>query len=186
MPRIPLTRGQVAIVDDDDYVRLSRHTWYASLDSRSGRFYAERCVRENGKQRVIAMHREITNAPVGVRVDHVEHEQTLDNRKSNLRLATASQNGANSPAPKNNTSGYKGVCFHKQVKLWQATIMVNRKTIRLGLFHNKILAAKAYDAAAVEYFGEFAYTNFGREPKSDAHQAGWATFIANFPIGVAA
>ncbi len=88
-----------------------------------------------------------------MRVDH-KNRNGLDNRRANLRIATPSQNNANSKIPINNTSGFKGVAFRK--KKWEAYIMVNQKKIHLGRFLAKELAAAARSKAGQDYFGEFA------------------------------
>ena len=89
-------------------------------------------------------------------IDHVD-TNGCNNKISNLRLATKSQNGANSKLPKNNTSGYKGVTWAKRNKKWMAQIMVDRKHVCLGFFHDPKLAYEAYKKASREYFGEFAH-----------------------------
>lgn len=91
-------------------------------------------------------------------VDHEDRNQ-LNCRKSNLRICKQSQNGINSPLPKNNTSGYKGVCFSKAAKKWMARIKVNYKGIYLGVFDDPKDAAAAYNEAAKKYFGDFAWLN---------------------------
>lgn len=91
-------------------------------------------------------------------VDHVDRNP-LDNRKSNLRLATPSQNLANRRLDHRNTTGYKGVSKISKQNLWSAQIQCNREYIRLGLFKSSKMAALAYNFAAEKYFGEFAYFN---------------------------
>lgn len=91
-------------------------------------------------------------------IDHINGDKS-DNRFENLRLSNQSQNSANSRTPKNNTSGFKGVCWHKKAKKWAARIKVNRQEIYLGLFKTKEEAAEAYNKAALEHFGEFARLN---------------------------
>ena len=88
-------------------------------------------------------------------IDHINGDR-LDNRFVNLRKATRWQNAVNQGQRKNNTSGYKGVTWHSQAKKWAARIMVNRKSIRLGLFDDPKEAYAAYCTAAIFYFGEFA------------------------------
>ena len=93
-------------------------------------------------------------------IDNIDHINniTSDNRICNLREATSSQNQANSPIQKNNTTGYKGVSV-EGIK-YKATIQVNKKSITIGRFSSAEEAAIAYDIKAIEVFGTFAYTNF--------------------------
>ena len=97
-------------------------------------------------------------------IDHINHEK-LDNRRSNLRICTTSQNCANMNIKRKNRgiSGFKGVRYHSKNKNWNARITIKRKEIHLGCFTDKDVAAKAYDLAAIKYFGEFALTNFSKE-----------------------
>lgn len=91
---IPLTHGKVAKVDAEDFDRLSGHKWYAYRDTCTGSFYARRTDYAAGKWTVVPMHREIMGAQKGQRVDHIFHD-TLDNRKSELRLCTQAENARN-------------------------------------------------------------------------------------------
>lgn len=163
---IKLTRGKSALVDLEDYDRLMQFSWLSWQDFTTGRFYAGRWSRkkeEDGRGKfMIPMHEAVMGKVEGLRIDHVHPEDTLDNRRSNLRYATASQNGANRGTPANNSSGFKGVCFSKQRQKWRAYITLNRKQINLGFFQDKNMAAKAYDVAALKAFGEFACLNHPR------------------------
>jgi len=150
---IPLTRGQFAIVDAEDYPRLGRFIWF--VEGRPNNYYAVR--KENGKS--IKMHRQILNAPDHLVVDHIDHNG-LNNRKINLRLCTFAENCRNLRSSRHKTSRYKGVCWNKRNKKWAAAIKCNNKTYHLGYFKDEIEAAKAYDGAAKKYHGRFASCNF--------------------------
>lgn len=165
MKQIELTQGQVAIIDDEDYARITNMgKWYAAYDPIMKSFYAVRQIRKpNGKQ-TIRMHRVVTNAPINKEVDHINHN-TLDNRVCNLRICTSSQNGMNRKPSQSKTSRYKGVSLDKQKRknkiysYWRAQIYKNGKQIRLGYFKSETEAAKTYNKKAKELFGEFALLN---------------------------
>ncbi len=159
MKEIPLTQGKVAIVDDEDYDFLMQWKW--SLTSTG---YARRNKWSKTKQECILMHREIANTPKGMATDHI-NGNILDNRKVNLRICTDSQNHMNQKKVllrkngKNKSSIYKGVGWHKWTCTWRAYITIKRKQIGLGHFECQVLAAKAYNEAAIKYHGEFAKLN---------------------------
>ena len=149
---IPLTKGKVAIVDAQDYDWLSKYKWHAvKCDSR---FYAYR----SKNRRSVSMHREIMHAPKGMVVDHIDGN-SLNNRRSNLRLCTVSQNHQNRRRTYG-SSKYKGTWWDKRRNKWVSAITFNGKYIHIGCFDNETDAAKAYDRKAAELFGEFAYLNF--------------------------
>lgn len=104
------------------------------------------------------LHRLIVNAAKGENVDHVNHD-VADNRKGNLRICTQAENTRNSKLRTTNTSGYKGVTWNKDAHKWQAQIKVDYKHIYLGVFEDKVQAAKTYNTAALKYHGEFAKLN---------------------------
>jgi hypothetical protein len=155
---IPLTRGLFAIVDHDDYERITAHKWHAGANK--GRFYAQRT--SNGK--TIKMHHEIIDVPPSFVCDHINHN-TLDNRKCNLRICTPAQNTRNQIPGLRGTSRYKGVSWHKEKRKWQANIRYNNEYIHLGYFDYEQDAAIAYDDMAIELFGPFACLNIHWRPE---------------------
>ena len=104
------------------------------------------------------MHREILNAPTKICVDHINHD-SLDNRRSNLRLCDKRQNNNNSR--KYNASFLRGVRFRKREKKFVAEIKYKNKKIHLGYFTKAEDAAMAYDKASIKYHGEFGIRNYG-------------------------
>lgn len=154
---VPLTRGQVTLVDDEDYERvLAEGSWYAQV-TNEGKFRAARSVvRPDGKRGLVYLHNFILGTK---RVDH-QNLNMLDNRRSNLRPANQSQNCANKTKRKGFAhSKYKGVRWDADRKQWKAYITVNYKQVYLGRFKDEREAAEAYNCAAVEHFGEFANGN---------------------------
>jgi flagellar basal body rod protein FlgC len=105
------------------------------------------------------MHRLIMNTPDGMDTDHI-NSNGLDNRRQNLRICTHAENLANRKKQISNTSGYKGVSWDKSCKKWAANISICGKYKKLGRFTDLVEAARAYDAAAKEVYGEFAKPNF--------------------------
>ena len=150
MRTIQLTQGQVALVDDEDYGFLMRYKWFVHPRPK-GEWMARGYV--DGKE--VLMHRLILNAPAGLTVDHINHNQ-LDNRRSNLRLCTQGENDRNKRKFKGQ-SRYKGVtpCGHK----WRAWISLGGRSAYLGTRATEEEAAQLYNEAAIEHYGEFAWLN---------------------------
>lgn len=154
---VPVGRdGLFALVDDEDFALVSRYKWYVSTEG-----YAVHSVWDKGKCYTLKMHRLILGLGPGdpCQADHANHDG-LDNRRSNLRLATISQNAGNRRKQSGTVSRYKGVCWASREQRWRDTIRVQGKRISLGYFDAEAEAARAYDAAAVHFFGEFACLNF--------------------------
>lgn len=98
------------------------------------------------------------DAQPGVIVDHANHN-TLDNRRSNLRICTYQENNMNAQKRQNTSSQYKGVRWNQKNRRWYAGIKFNKKDIHLGTFKDEIEAARAYNASALMLFGPFAVLN---------------------------
>lgn len=155
MKEIRLHNGMVTKVDDSDYDFLNKFNWTAHYHRKSRSWYAER----NYNHKTILMHRVIMSCEDGKIVDHADRD-TLNNLRSNLRIATRSQNCANRRARKDKmTSQFLGVAFEKDRKKWTARIRKDLKGYRLGSFDSEIEAAKAYNQAAIKFHGEFANLN---------------------------
>lgn len=155
MKEVPLTQSKVAVVDDDMFAYFMRWAWYFN-----GRYAVRHAKTFLGKRNLIFMHNEVTPCPNGFELDHINLNK-LDNRRSNLRIATKAQNRRNQGMHKNNQTGFKGVSPTKsQKKPYSAAIGISGQTIYLGSFDKAEDAARAYDEKARELFGEFARTNF--------------------------
>jgi len=163
---IPLTKGLVAIVSPQDYDRLAKYSWYATKCGRT--FYAQRTARSalgRSRQYNVRMHREIMGVRNDMLVDHQNHNG-LDNRPSNLRIATLAENGFNRRKTSALCSSrFKGVSWDKKQNVWRVQGRLNGKQTIIGYFDNELDAAKAYDAWAVAAFGQFAALNFPEEKK---------------------
>ncbi len=150
MKQIPLPNGMIALVDDEDYERVSAHRWRAKQGRKT--WYV--------RSRRLLLHRlilELTGSTP--RVDHKDGNG-LNNTRLNLRRATASQNQRNRGPTVANKSGYKGVYRPTNRRRWTAGIKDKDRTLYLGTFESPEDAARAYDAKARELYGEFARTNF--------------------------
>jgi len=165
MREIPLTKGYVALVDDEDYEQAAAFKWSADVrfkaDGKTIRVvYATHARPHPTKGQVTQfMHRLVAGVTDSkIHVDHRDHNG-LNNQKYNLRHATPVDNGGNRKVSINNTSGYKGVSWNSKLGKWKVDIMVKGKSAFLGYFTDVQEAARRYDAFAWLLFGEFAATN---------------------------
>lgn len=146
---IPLTKGMFAIIDAIDLPLIGGSKWRATLCGT--KWYA--VSTRNGRSAYL--HRLIFGAKPGVIVDHKDNDG-LNNRRSNLRRANKSLNGANSALSIRNKSGVKGVVWDASRQRWLASITLHGKSNYLGRFHSKEDAAAAYAVAARDAHGAFA------------------------------
>jgi hypothetical protein len=153
MTQIILSNNQVALVDDADYERLNQRRWHFSLG------YAK-CNPTLSLGKGGLMHRILLNLSSREDIDHINGNK-LDNRRSNLRVCSRSDNLCNSKPHKDNACGYKGV--YQVGARWRAMIMVAGARVHIGMYDSCDEAAKAYDNEAVRLNKQFAKTNFKRE-----------------------
>lgn len=165
MKTIQLHKGKepinkYAVIDDDDYEDVSRHEWKILVTKWGS--YAKRyeTIPGTGKARTILMHRQIASPPDGMLVDHINGDG-LDNRRSNLRVVTPSENNFNRKATRSdNSSGFTGVHTTKRGRGWGARIHSGGRSWYLGVFHCPVEAAIFRDIAAIEIHGSMAHLNF--------------------------
>ena len=156
MKYIKFSQGKVALVDDEDFEWLNKWKWHFHNK------IAERTIWLKDKKtcKKVRMHNVIINPSLGKVVDHINRNR-LDNRKSNLRIATNQENQRNRGVSKSNISGYKGVHFKKRGNWYgyYVQIKISYKPIHLGVYRTAKEAALVYNLAAKKYFGEFAVLN---------------------------
>ncbi len=136
MRTIPLTKGQVALVDEGDYESLIQYKWYAKWDKDTESFYVFCNMRDaHGKRYLQSLHRQLFGLLPGDlrQLDHLNHD-TLDNRRDNLVLGTAQTNQRNTRIRSDNSSGYKGVTWDSQRGLWRAFISIEKTQVKLGRY----------------------------------------------------
>lgn len=147
MKYIQLSQNKQAIVDDEDYAELSKYNWHLANGYVVRHVSAKPDIREY-------MHRAVNGTPKGLVTDHINGDK-LDNRRINLRTATATQNAMNYSKQKNSKNPYRGVSLHKRSGLWRARLRVEKQEILLGYFKTPEEARTAYETTARDVYGEF-------------------------------
>lgn len=150
---LPLSQGKVTVIDFDDFEKVRNFKWCARKSSSGNTFYACRAAN------TVQLHHEIMPPPTGMEIDHIDRDG-LNNRRSNLRIVTHRQNILNRGPRRNKTSKFCGVSRHQKQQKWQAGLELFGKHIHLGSYEIEADAARAYDEAAIKYFGSFAQLNF--------------------------
>lgn len=137
--------------DDLDHVGTFQFTWFAHWSPDLESFYAEgNSQKVNGRQKTIRFSRWVLNAPSGACVDHINHD-TLDNRRSNLRIVSNAENQQNHlTARSDSASGIRGVYWHKRTQQWVACVRVNGRLVFYKYFHDIHDAEKAVIKARAE------------------------------------
>lgn len=150
---IKLLCGSVTLVDDEDYLEVNKYKWRISSTG-----YVVRGTSVNKRCKTLRLHRVLLIAQKGQVIDHINGEK-LDNRKSNLRVVTTTQNAWNQKLRTDSTSGYKGVSWIKARSKWRVEIKKDYQGMHLGYFDNPHDAARMYNFWALDMFGEYARLN---------------------------
>jgi AP2 domain len=157
MKTIPLTRGKIALVDNEWFEYLNQWKWFCDAQG-----YACRWIysgpKGNRVKTLVRMHRVVLGVQPGEYTDHINRNRT-DNQHHNLRVCSIGENNLNTKIRSNNKSGYRGVSYKRKNKKWCAQIAIKKRKIHIGLFLTSKEAAMAYNQAATEHFGEFASLN---------------------------
>lgn len=158
MKHIDVGNGLISMIDDIDYDMISCYNWSSYKSKTTGTYIPITRIVKNGKWATIRMHSLIVGDVDKYDVDHINHN-TLDNRRSNLRLCSRSENLMNRRMFRNNISGYKGVSFNTQHNKWMAKVVFNKHQYFCGYFDNPEDASVAYDNKLITLCNEFALTN---------------------------
>jgi hypothetical protein len=158
---ISVGEGQTLLIEKRDLWIFESRCWSVRKHRNTHYLYAAQGAKK------LHLHREILNAPEDLEVDH-RNGDGLDNRRSNLRLATRIQNSWNRTRSKTNQSGYLGVDYHKKLGYWRARLSVKGKLVHCSYHADALTAAQVRDEAAKNYFGEWARLNFPETAQTEA------------------
>lgn len=139
-------KGEEFWFDLEDYDKIKNYCWSINNEGY--------VTAPFNKKRNVSMHRLVMNYPKGLEVDHEFHDN-FDCRKEFLRIVTPSQNQMNRRTHKNNTSGVKGVSWHKATEKWRVFISINKKCTELGYFDDFEEAVRVRKEAELKYYGEY-------------------------------
>lgn len=159
---IPVNKGYKAKIDQEDYDRVTKHTWRI-IKKDSGRLKVVTNIVTAKGNRQVSLGQFLMKPPKGKMVYPRRFMEGLDYRKSNLIVCTMAERQRILPKSRNHgTSRFKGVSYIISLKKWRASIKVKGKSISLGVYGSEVEAAEAYNRAAREYFGDIAYQNLVR------------------------
>ena len=155
--RVSLLR-KVAQIEDADWPLVAPYKWHAKLEN-GDLWYAASCIRLNGQKLTIKMHDLIMGVRPGQMADHIDNAETLDNRRSNLRVCSNARNqqitGSRGGSPR-----FKGVSWSARKRKWLVQFRCHGQYRFVGYFADEEVAARAYDQAVAPLAGEFARLNF--------------------------
>lgn len=159
MKKIKLSKGKETVVDDEDYDSLNEYSWFSNESGANPYAYRTPWIKGQNKSGSVPMHHQILGCiGEGREVDHI-NGNSLDNRKSNLRYVTRSQNNWNQKGQEGCSSKYKGVAWNKRRGYWEAYIQIENQKCHLGVYQSEKMAALAYDLSALCLRGEYARVN---------------------------
>ena len=159
--------GYTVLVDDEDLEKIKKYNWFINKTSRKRNpnlLYFMTHTTINKKRQMLLLHRYIMGCALHDKqiVDHISRD-TLDCRKSNMRICNRAENARNTTKTRANTSGYKGVSLERKTGKWNTFITYDKKHYNLGASLTKEKAAEKYDVAALLLHGEFACINFQKD-----------------------
>lgn len=163
---IPVNPSSKAKIDKADYAQVSKHTWRVLTKDSGRKKVVTNIIDKSGRNRQISLGQFIMNPPKGKMVYPRRFMEGFDYRRNNLVVCTMQERQQILPPSRNHgSSKFKGVSYITSRKRWRAAIKAKGKSITLGMFRSEVEAAKAYNVAAIKYFGKNAYQNLIVKPK---------------------